>query len=601
MKSIKNIASKYGTQLLSFAVHSRKWAMKHKLISVVVLVIALGGAWWAYGLATTASAETRYVLGVAENGTVISSVSASGQVSSSNQLNVQAKVSGEILSVNVTPGQKVYAGQLIVIIDPTSAQKAVRDAGANLESAQISLEKLQKPASALTLTQAQNALTNAEDALIKLYSDSNTDVVNAFLDLPAIISSLDGILLEDDVCGHSQWNIDCYSNAISQYDARARTYSDTARNDYTAAKKSYDIAFATYQALGDTPENAAIEKALSEIYITVQLTSKAIKSTNTFIQLYADIQEAHNFTVASAATTALADLNTFTGTVNSHLSALLSDTNSLKQDKQNIIEKQQSLAETTAGTDSLDLRSSQLSVTKAQNSLQDAKNTLADYYVRAPFAGTIAAVAAKKYETASGALATLITTQKIAELSLNEVDAAKVTLGNKATLTFDALEDLTLTGEVVEIDTIGAVEQGVVSYSLKIAFDSQDERIKSGMTVNASIQTAVKQDVLTVPTSAVKTQNGVSYVQVFDPALTDTGGTQGVVLKTPPQQVMVEVGITDDTTVEIRSGLTEGQQIVTRASSGVSATKAATQRTPSLLGGGGAVRTSAGGGGFAPR
>lgn len=598
MKSIKNIAGTYGTKLSSFVVHSKKWAMKHKLISVAVLVVVLGGGWWAYGLATTATAETRYVLGMVEKGTVVSSVSASGQVSSSNQLDIQARVSGEILSVNIVPGQKVFTGHLIAVIDPTSAQKAVRDAEANLESAQISLEKLQKPASALTLTQAQNALTNAEDALVKLYSDSNTDVVNAFLDLPEIISSLEDILLDDDVCGYSQWNIDCYSNAISQHDARARTYSDTARNDYTAAKKSYDSAFATYQDLGNTPENVAIEKALGEIYTAVQLTAKAVKSTNTVIQLYADIQEANDFTVASAATAALADLNTYTGTVNSHLSALLSDTNSLKQNKQSIIEKQQSLAETTAGTDSLDLRSSKLSVTKAQNSLQDAKTTLADYYVRAPFSGTIAAVDAKKYETASGVLATLITTQKIAELSLNEVDAAKVKLGNKATLTFDALEDLTLTGEVVEIDTIGAVEQGVVSYSLKIAFDSQDERIKSGMTVNSSIQTAVQQDVLTVPSSAVKTQNGVSYVQVFDPALGDTGGTQGIVSKIPPQQVMVEVGVTDDTTVEILSGLTEGQQIVTRTSSGATTAKATTQGAPSLLGGG-AMR--AGGGGFAPR
>ncbi|MES2135066.1 MAG: efflux RND transporter periplasmic adaptor subunit [Patescibacteria group bacterium] len=600
MKSIKNLAGAYGTKLLGFRVHSKQWAMKHKFISVVLLVVALGGAWWAYGLATTASAETRYVLSVVGRGTVISSVSASGQVSSSNQLDIQAKVSGEILSVNVTPGQKVYAGQMIAIIDPTSAEKAVRDAEANLESAQISLEKLQKPASALTVTQAQNALTNAEDALVKLYSDSNTDVVNAFLDLPGIITNLEDILTGTDACGGGQWNVDCYTNAMSGYDSEVEAYSRTAQNDYTAAKKAYESAFVDYQALGTTADNASIEKALSKAYTAVQSASKAVKSANAFIQLYEDTLETHNRIPAAAAGAALDELSTFTGQLNSHFSSLLSDTNSLKQDKQNIVEKQQSLAETMAGTDSLDLRSSKLSVTKAQNSLEDAKTTLADYYVRAPFAGTIAAVDAKKYETASGVLATLITTQKIAELSLNEVDAAKVKLGNKATLTFDALEDLTLTGEVVEIDTIGAVEQGVVSYSLKIAFDSQDERIKSGMTVNSSIQTAVKQDVLTVPTSAVKTQNGVSYVQVFDPALGDTGGTQGVISKIPPQQVMVEVGISDDTTVEILSGLTEGQQIVTRTASGAATTQSTTQGAPSLLGGG-AVRTSTGGGGFAPR
>ena len=243
MQSIKSLATQYGAPVFIRLGTLKKWSLNHKLISAAILLVVLGGGWWAYGLATTASAETRYVLGVARIGTVVSSVSASGQVSSSNQLDIQAKVSGEIISVNVTPGQKVSTGQLIAVIDPTSAQKAVRDSQANLESAQISLEKLQKPASALTLTQAQNALTNAQDALVKLYSDSNTDVVNAFLDLPGIITNIEDILIGDDACGNSQWNVDCYTNAIQQYDSRITTYRDTARNDYSAAKKAYDTAF----------------------------------------------------------------------------------------------------------------------------------------------------------------------------------------------------------------------------------------------------------------------------------------------------------------------------------------------------------------------
>ena len=570
----------------------KKYAAAHKFISAAIVLVLAGGGWWVYSQTTAASAETRYVLGSVTKGTVIASVSASGQVSASNQLDIKPKASGDVVYVGVKPGQKVAAGTLIAQLDTTDAQKTVRDAQSNLESAQIALEKLQKPASALTLTQAQNALTNAQDALVKLYSDSNTDVINAFLDLPDIITSVEDILVGDDACGNSQWNIDCYTSAISQYDSRALSYRDTATNDYQAAKKAYDVAFVDYQALGDSPDNASVEKALSESYSAVQLAAKAVKSANAFIQLYVDIEKGHDHAPASAATTALTNLNTYTGKLNSHLSTLLSDTNSLKQDKQAIVEKQQSLDQTTAGADSLDVRSSQLSLTKAQNALQDAQNNLADYYVRAPFAGTIAAVNVKKYDSASSgtSVVTLITSQKIAELSLNEVDAAKIKIGDKATLTFDAIEGLTLTGQVAEIDTVGTVSQGVVSYNIKIGFDSQDERVKSGMTVNAAIITDAHQDVLVVPASAVKTQGGTSYVQVFDPALTDTGGTQGVVSKVPPQQVTVEVGISDDTSVEILSGLSVGQQIVTRTSSG-----SATANTPATTN---AARGSFGGGGI---
>jgi HlyD family secretion protein len=138
---------------------------------------------------------------------------------------------------------------------------------------------------------------------------------------------------------------------------------------------------------------------------------------------------------------------------------------------------------------------------------------------------------------------------------------------------------------VAEVDSVGTVSQGVVSYTVKITFDVQDARIKPGMTVNASIQTAVHNDVLIVPSSAVKTINGVSIVQVFDPAISQTGGTVGTVSATLPKQVEVTVGISDDTNVEIISGLTEGQQVVNRTITGT--TKPATAATASTRGAGG--------------
>ncbi|MDO8552578.1 MAG: hypothetical protein Q7S01_03555 [bacterium] len=81
----------------------------------------------------------------------------------------------------------------------------------------------------------------------------------------------------------------------------------------------------------------------------------------------------------------------------------------------------------------------------------------------------------------------------------------------------------------------------------------------------------------------MKTQNGVSYVQVFNPALPETGGTSGVVSAIPPEQLEVKTGISDDTKVEILSGLEEGQQIVTRTIGGTATTVA----TPTNTRGGG--------------
>ncbi|MDD5433706.1 MAG: hypothetical protein PHE77_03610, partial [Candidatus Pacebacteria bacterium] len=61
----------------------------------------------------------------------------------------------------------------------------------------------------------------------------------------------------------------------------------------------------------------------------------------------------------------------------------------------------------------------------------------------------------------------------MAEISLNEVDVAKVKIGQRAIITFDAIDELEITGKVEDVDTIGTVSQGVVSYNVKIIFDTQ--------------------------------------------------------------------------------------------------------------------------------
>lgn len=574
----------------------KKYALAHKFISGAVLLVLLGGGWWAYGKATTASAETRYVLGTVSKNTIISSVSASGQVSASRQLDIKPEVSGTITSINVKAGDVVAKGAILARIDSSTAQKTLRDAQTNLETARLSLEKLQQPASGLTLTQAQNAVSSAQDSLAKTYADSETDIVNVFLDLPDLMIALQDIVIGTTASHGAQWNVDFYKNATENYDDKALAYRNDAYQSYVAAKASYDKAFADYKTMGNNPDTATIEKLTTETYLMLKDVSTTVKSNNSYIQFYKDTVTTHNQSVSSVAETALTNLNSYIGSTNTHLATLASDTSSIKTGKQTITEKTQALSDLTEGPDALDVRSDQLTIQQRQDAVTDAQEALAKYTIRAPFAGTISAVSQYVGDTGGSAtLVSMVTPQQIATLSLNEVDVAKIKIGNKATLTFDAIDTLTLTGTVAQVATVGAVSQGVVSYQVDIAFDTQDERVRPGMTVNASIQTATHTDVLSVPSSAVKTQNGTSYVQVFTPALTETGGTTGVTSKVLPERVEVTTGISDDTNIEILSGLTEGEQIVTRTSTGTTAaTASATTRTTtnraSGFGGGGAIR-----------
>lgn len=578
--------------------------MAHKFISGFVALLFIWGMYAGYGKLTSTAGETKYVTAQAQKGTLIVSLSGSGQVSAQNQIDVKSKASGDVAYVGVANGQTVKAGALIAQLDARDAQKSVRDAEANLESAQLSLQKLVEPADELAIAQSENTLLraqqtkqNAQTDLASAYDDGFNRMTNAFLDLPSVMTGLHDVLFTSlaQLGGVNVQNIDFYKSVAGLYSERADTYRADAYDKYQIALTKYNKNFEDYKSTSRTGDPEIVEAIVVQTYDTAKALADAVKSANNLIQFYEDQLTQHNLKYLPYADTQLATLNGFTAKTNTHLSSLLSAQSTIKNDKDTIANADRTIAENTlslaklkAGPNALDISSSQLSVKQRQNALQDAREKLADYYIRAPFDGTIAKVSVKTTDTVSGgtAVATLVTKQKIATISLNEVDVAKVKIGQKTTLTFDAVEGLTISGEVAEIDTVGTITQGVVTYNVQIRFDTQDERVKPGMSVSAAIITLVKQDVLLVPNSAVKSRGGdTHYVEVFDTPIVGPNPSQGVPSTIPPREQGVEIGSSNDTSTEIISGLSGGEQVITRT---IAPSTTQTTPAPSLFGGGGA-------------
>jgi HlyD family secretion protein len=577
-----------------------KKMVAHKIATITGIIVLAVVGYYGYGWIVGTPSQIKYVLSKAERGSVVMSVSGSGQVLAINQTDIKPKASGEVLVVNVVNGQTVKAGDLMVQLDARDAQKAVRDAEASLESANISLQKLVQPADELSLTQAENSLARALESkeaaqsnLSKAYEDGFNTVADTFLDIPTVIAGLQDMLFSSaPSLGSAQWNIDYYADQAEKYNDKASDFRKDTFDKYQAARTAYDKNFQDYKSAGRFSDIATIEALMGQTYETTKSIAEAVKSTNNLIQFYKDEFIKQGATPATTANTHLAILNSYTGTTNGHLLELLSVINTIKNSKDAIVnadrlikENTESLAKLKAGPDQLDIDSAKLSVKQRENALMDAKEKLADYFVRAPYDGTIAKLTVKKGDAVSAATAvlTLVTSQKLAEISLNEVDVSKVKVGQKTTLKFDAIDGLSISGVVAEIDTVGTVTQGVVNYNVKIAFDTQDDRIKPGMSVGASVITEVAQDVLFVSNSAVKTQGANHYVEVFESAGPMEENAQGVVSAVPPVQRIVEIGLSNNTETQIVSGLKEGEQVVTRT---IDPT-AATQQTSGLFGGGG--------------
>ncbi len=586
---------------------------KHKVASVIIVIMLVGGGYMAYAKMHSSVAPTRYVLGTVEKGSVIVSVTGTGQVSASNQIDLKPKASGDISDIPVKNGQEVTAGTVIAYINARDAQKAVRDAEVSLASAKLSLAKIKQPADQLSILQAQNTLDRnqeskqkAQDDIAKTYEDSYTDISNAFLSFPDVMTSLhDTMYNSTQGLGVGQSNLDFYTDSVSSYNSLAYQNRTDATAAYEKARAAFDANFSDFKATSRFADTAQIDALLKETYSTAQDISEALKNMSNVIQFYKDKMTEQGKTPTSVATTHLATLTSNATTVNSRLSSLLGDVNTIQSDRTTVSDADRSIAENTAslaklkaGADVLDIQSSEISVQQRENALRDAEEKLADYTLKAPFDGTIAALPVKKTDTVSSSttIATLITKQKIASISMNEVDATKIKVGQKATLTFDAVDGLSITGEVASVDTLGTVSQGVVSYSANIVFDTQDDRIKPGMSTSAAVIIDSKQDVLLVPNTAITTQGTSSYVEVLGPEVQDMSAA-GVVSQTPPSQKQIQTGLVDDVNTEITSGLQEGDKIIVRTITASKTTQSATQ-APSLFGAAGGRAGGGGGGNF---
>lgn len=191
-----------------------------------------------------------------------------------------------------------------------------------------------------------------------------------------------------------------------------------------------------------------------------------------------------------------------------------------------------------------------------------------DAVVTAPAAGTIANVSSQVGEkvnvndkTAVNNKPELVVgdfTHNIISIDLNEVDVDKVHPGQSVQLVFDAQRDKTYKGHVISVALVGDNNVGVITYNTRISIDNEDQNIRPGMTVTASINTDKHENVLTVPNNAIKPYQGTKAVLVPGPGKDKVNG------KTLPfHYVVVTTGIKGITRTEIISGVTDGEKVVT--------------------------------------
>ncbi|MFH1192499.1 MAG: efflux RND transporter periplasmic adaptor subunit [bacterium] len=508
---------------------------------------------------------------------------------------------------NSVTSAKAALDKLLAPADPSDLLQAEN----SLNAAKEALTKLQL-SQQISYQQARESKTSAEKNLDDAYENAYNQIADVALNLPDIITKLHNIIYSKEIANTTSYvlnnpNNDLLSGSFLSTDYveqdKFKKYIQDTENEYTKIDAEYKETFDEYKSMTRYSSKDDIESILEKTINLVRDVSDAIKNQSNMLDFWVSYRTDHSLTVYSTVSGYQNSLNTYTTQANSILSTTLAKQTSIADykksildenrnleeidhnypleitaDQRTIAEKEDELAKLKAGADAadidaakrsleekktsleklkagaaeLEIRNKKIAIQQKNSALAEAKQTLAEHKITAPFDGIIAAVNVKKGDSASSgsAIAVLMTKQKIAGITLNEIDAAQVKTGQKVTLQFDAAKGLSITGEVAEMDTIGTVSQAVVSYNIKIVFNVQDDRIKPGMSVSALIITEAKQDVLLVPITAAKTYNGNSYVEIL--------------VNGAPQRKTVIAGISNDTMIEIVSGLNEGEKVITQ-------------------------------------
>lgn len=239
------------------------------------------------------------------------------------------------------------------------------------------------------------------------------------------------------------------------------------------------------------------------------------------------------------------------------------------------------------------LLSAESAVKRAQANLKQAKDDLAKTSIKAPITGTVVKLYKEEGEIAVGSqfqadpilnVADLTKMEVLAEIDENDV--VFVSNGDYTKIEVDAIPDTTFEGIVTEIAHMATTrgrgtQEQVTNFEVKIGVTSDVSRLRPGMSATVDIHTETRDSILYVPIQCV-TARQISAekdsTKIQDEQEGDTNETahqdkesnrtrKEVVFLVEKEsntvkRVPVQTGISDDTHIEIKSGLDEGQQVV---------------------------------------
>ncbi len=463
---------------------------------------------------------------------------APGKVNAVEKTNVGSIMAGRIDEIFVKEGDLVARGDALMALEADDLKIAVQQAQVNLQIAR------------LNQANARQARQIARNNLSKLQSGvppSQLAVGQATLN-------------------QAQAGVEAAQQGLADVARLNTTGLEVAKSGVVQARKAWEAA---RQAATDAQEQLVIAQETTPALPAVQLAGYEAAAA----QAQANLASAD--AVLDGAKFALANAEAAN-------SQALNAAQAQLVTAQRTRDVAQAQFDAVASTSGLDIDTARHQLNQADNNVrvavrqvelarlarQNAEVQRRRAVIRSPIVGVVDAINVNEGEVVSPAPPSVPNVPPIAividpdqllfEADVDEADVVRVRRGEHVEIALDAYPGRTFNGTVRRVGvTIVETEEGGTAYPATIGFARKDiAGLREGMNGEADITVQTVDDVLAVPASAIVEQAGASYVFVVQSDQT-------------VKRVGIRTGRTFDGTVEITSGVSPGDRVVTRGTAGL--------------------------------
>jgi len=545
---IQNIPQKSAKKLIE---KMRKMKKRTKIILGIVLIIVLA----IVGFFIFRKKAPLYEIIEAKSDILIEDVSSNGTVEAADDIELKFKNAGTIEAILTKVGNKVKKGTILARLESGETYSQYLQAQASYNQAKAKLDQLMAGATNEEIRVYEQVLENAknslDDARAKAENDLKQDYNSALVYLIDASSK--------------------YNKALADMKDMEKVYfyhSTSLEATFASKKAKAEDAFWGVSNLGTKGAEAFIDEAVNDpTYENIDSAliemrsalEKVIDALDYTKKAMADptIRENVSSTDRTTIDTDITNNNTGYGYINTAQTDIanqrITNQTNINSAESTYNKAKVDLDKIKAAPRSVDIAVYKADVERYKANTEEYSQKLKNNSIVAPFDGVVTKTDGRIGEIVSANTKTIISLISPdifqIEADISEADIGKINLENPVKITLDAFIEEEWNGTVVEIDTGKTTIDGVVYYRIKILFDKVDTRLKSGMSADVLVQTARKENVLSVPQRAIINKNNKKFVRILEGDKIN--------------EVDVETGLRGNKgEIEITKGLEQGDKVI---------------------------------------